>query len=285
MHCCIYEIKKCMNIPFLIMSSICVAFVCCLSECYITADGKAFTIIEILLFTKADTLLTDVSLNRYEVWTRGIGYWTQILLPLLLSAGYLYVYSIEKQTKYNQFIIIRESKLLYCMSKMISIMVSGFVVMLMGYLLFFCIVYFKFPSISDFSEQEKESYLGLHQSFNEENLIISRFLKISLYGLCLNSFSYLISVFFVDRYILICLPIMLKYILTQLISKIEIDAINNNSEKILMCCSYFKMESLLNDDHDIKIIFYIIFPAIIYIMGFLFNFFMMKSKEGETGFE
>ncbi len=246
MRSIISEIKKSLYLPLFILSCFGVALVCCFSGGYISASGKTYTIMELLLFLRRDVMLTDIFLNRYDIWVQGIGLWTQLLLPFLISIGYLYTISNEKMSGFNRLLLIRESNFRYVISKLAAAVLSGGIILSAGYLFFGILVYIKFPSIYEYSVEQQEFYMAMHPGFQEAALCFRRCIGSFLYGMCINVFAYLVSVFFRDKYILICLPLMLKYIWGQVIMKIEIDAMNKGKDAVLNLCSGLRMESVLN---------------------------------------
>ena len=285
MHNIISETQKSLYLPLFIMSCFGVALVCCFSEGYISASGKTYTIMELLLFLHKDAMLTDISLNRYDIWVRGIGTWPQLLLPFLISSGYLYAISNEKMSGFNRLLLIRESNFKYGISKLAAAVLSGGIILSAGYLLFGILVYIKFPSIYEYSLDKQDMYMEMYPGFQEIALCFRRYIGCFLYGMCLSVFAYLVSVFFRDKYILICLPLMLKYIWGQVIMKIEIDAMNKGKDTVLNLCSGLRLESVLNINQTgyWGMTLFLIF--LIYLTGFCLTLHFLKKRGEGFGFE
>lgn len=283
------EIKKSLYMPFFIMSCSGVVLTCLLSEGYTSASGKSYTILELLLFLRRDVMFVDVFLNRYEIWMKGIGVWTQLLLPFLLSIGYLSVVSGEKQTGMNRLILIRENNLKYSVSKVFSAVLSGGIIMFVGYLLFGLIVYAKFPSIQEYSKNDLNRYLefyqGFHQDFHEVSFFFRRCVDVFLYGMCVNIFAYLVSILFTDKYILLCLPLMLKYIWGQAIAKIELDAMNKGQETLLNLCAVFRVENILNRNKSVYWGMSLLFIFAVYFLGLHLNMYLLRKRGEGFGFD
>lgn len=285
MRSIISEIKKSLYLPLFILSCFGVALVCCFSEVYISASGKTYTIMELLLFLRRDAMLTDIFLNRYDIWVHGIGTWTQLLLPFLISTGYLYTISNEKMSGFNRLLLIRESNFKYGISKLAAAVLSGGIILSAGYLFFGILVYIKFPSFYEYSVEQQEFYMAMHPGFQEAAFCFRRCIGTFLYGMCINVFAYLVSVFFRDKYILICLPLMLKYICGQVIMKIEIDAMNKGKDAVLNLCSGLRMESVLNINQSgyWGMALFLIF--LIYLAGFCLTLHILKERGEGFGFE
>ena len=285
MRSIISEIKKSLYLPFFILSCMGVACVCCLSEGYTSASGKTYTIMELLLFLRRDTMLVDISMNWCDIWVRGIGTWTQLLLPFLLSIGYLYTISSEKKSGFNRLMLVRENNLKYGISKLAEVILSGGIILSVGYLFFGIIVYMRFPSIQEYSTDMVNLYMEMHPGFQETAFCFTRCIGVFLYGMCINIFAYLVSVFFRDKYILICLPLMLKYIWGQAVMKLEIDALNKGKDAVLKLCSGLRIESIL----DINLSGYwgmtLIIICLLYLAGFCLTLHSLKKRGEEFGFE
>lgn len=284
MHSIISEIKKSLYLPLFVLACIGVVCVCCFSEGYISANGKSYTIMELLLFLRSEAMLTDISLNRYDIWICGIGTWTQLLLPFLCSIGYLYTVSGEKLSGFNRMLLARETNLKYCVSKLMAAILSGGIILLAGYLLFGILVYMKFPSVYEYSIDKLELYIEMNPGFQESAFCFIRCLRVFLYGMFINVFAYLVSVFFRDKYILICLPIMLKYIWGQGVMKLEIDAMSKGSDVVLNLCSGLRIESILNYSVS-SWRMTLLFICFIYLTGFCLTLYLLKKRGEGFGFE
>ena len=285
MHSIISEIKKNLYVPLFILSCLGVACVCGLSEGYISASGKTYTIMELLLFLRRDAMFADISLNRYDIWIRGIGTWTQLLLPFLLSMGYLYTVSSEKLSGFNRMLLIRETNFRYSASKLAAAIISGGMILSVGYLFFGVLVYMKFPSVYAYPIDKLNLYMEMHPGFQEAGFCFLRCLRVFLYGMCINVFAYMVSVFFRDKYILICLPLMLKYIWGQIVMKLETDAMNKGNDGVLNLCSGLRMESILNIHTSEYWGMTLLLICLIYLTGFCLTLYLLKKRGEGFGFE
>ena len=285
MNSVISEIKKSLFFPLFLLSCLGVTLVCCLSEGYTSASGKLYTILELLLFLPKDAMLTDIYLNRYDIWMSGIGTWTQLLLPFLLSIGYLYTISYEKQVGFNRLLFVRENNFKYGVSKMMAAILSGGIILLAGYVLFGLLIYARFPSIHEYSADKLDFYLEMCPNFQEAVFSLKRCLGIFLYGMCSNVFAYIVSIFFMDKYILICLPLMLKYIWGQVVMKIETDAMNKGHDNVLNFCSGLRIENILNINQSVYWVMTLCLIIVIYLCGLFLTLHFLKKRGEGFGFE
>lgn len=277
------EIKKSLYPPLFILSCAQITLVCCLSEGYTSASGRTYTIMELLLFLPGNGMFADISLNRYDIWLRGAGTWSQLLFPFLVSTGYLYTIANEKLSGLNRLLLIRENNLRYGVSKLVSAMVSGGILLLAGYLCFGCLIYARFPSVYEYPMEKLNFYMEITPDFKELLFCLNRCGRIFLYGMCINVFAYLVAVFFRDKYILGCLPLMLKYLWGQAVMKVETDAVNKGNEAVLKLCSGFRPENILIPSDTWKMT--LLLTGALYLAGFCLTIHFLEKKGEGFGFE
>ncbi len=279
------EMKKSLYPPLFILSCIGVILACAVCEGYTSGSRTTYTILELFLFVGKDVLLTDVSLNRYEIWEHGLGMWVQIFLPLLLSIGYLYTISAEKQTGYERLLLLRENNRRYSISKLAAAMFSGGLILLTGYILFGVLIWMKFPSLYEYSPDQIQSYLALVPGFAEPLFCLRKCISVFLYGMCLNVFAYLVSIFFTDKYILICLPLLLRYVWEQIVLKLQLRALEQGSATGSRLCSGLRIETILTINYPGGWWGPLIVITLLYLSGFGISVYLLKKKGEGFGFE
>lgn len=181
------EMKKNLYFPLLCLSCLGIVGICLLSECYMGENGKAYTIIEMICNMNREAMLENISLNRIEIWRIGLGLWTRLLLPCLLSVGYLYSLTGERECGALRLLLIRENNVRYSFYKIVSAMLCGGVVLFVGYAIFGLIVIFCFPSLDAYSTSEITDYVNLNMPDGVTVFIMKQCLNLFLYGVSLNS--------------------------------------------------------------------------------------------------
>lgn len=280
------EIKRDLYIRYFFLSCGGVVLVCLMNEGYsMISSGKTYSILELLLFLDRNVMLTDVRLNRYEIWVKGIGTWTVIVLPFLLGLGYLYAISSEKQSGMIKFLLIREGAWRYSLSKVVSVMFTGGIIMLIGYICFGVLIYLRFPSVYEYPAELIDGYMQLYPDFQEGIMCLKRCLGIFLYGMCINVIPFLVSVFFTDKYILLCLPVMIKYMWDGMKAKFIIYSMRTEDDQITKLFSAMGFENVIdmNSDNWWKLSF--LFFLLLYLLSAFLNLFLLKKKGGDYGFE
>ena len=215
------EIDKTLKSPITVIMVLAVAGVCMLSEGYIDVNAHHSTVLSLMVSHNAELFASDVSMNRIEMWRIGFGTWAYILIPLFLTFGYVYALSEERLHGGIQFYLIREGRTAYCISKTISAMISGGVILLAGYILYGLVVAMVFPGLSSYPAENAALYLEQTGISAVIPYILFRCLWVFLYGMMISIFGYLVSVLFTEKYILLCLPMMLSYVYSSFYSRIE----------------------------------------------------------------
>lgn len=79
--------------------------------------------------------------NTYRVWSDSY-YMLQALTPILLGVPYILSYINEKNNRFRNFMIIREGRKKYLFNKLLSITLSGAIILGFSEFLFYFITYF-----------------------------------------------------------------------------------------------------------------------------------------------
>ena len=241
------ELVKTCYLPMLLFSAFGAAFGCLLSSCYSDASlMKEFTVLELLVNADAVPFEWQPELCGLQIWEKGLGMWTNLIFPLLVSISYLYVLSAERQSGAVRQVLLREGNFSYCFSKLASAAVLGGLVLLIGYALYGLLVWAAFPSLGNYPDELCRLYMEQYYPDGAAVFIIQRLAGVMLYGMFLSVFGIGVSLFFTDPYILLCLPMMLYYAYTQLIGKLQSDAWTNNDDLFAGRMEAFKMSNLIS---------------------------------------
>lgn len=272
------EISKLFYFPLFCISCLGMVGICLFSECYMDGTGRAYTVIEMIFQRGNINLLDDISLNSLEVWKRGLGTWAYLLLPLLLSISYLFVLSTERHSGAVRQIIFREGRFHYCLSKLVSAVIySGFLA-LIGYMIYGLIVLKCFPPLYAYPDGEISSYMEYYLPNGVIPFVVKRLAGVALYGIYMNAYGIGVSLVFADPYILLCLPMMLSYIYSQIISKISIDAFNQNKIHLAEKIQLLRMENVIEIGEGVSWFCGLFLLMITYVILFAMFFFILKKR-------
>ena len=280
----IYEIRKCVHPSVLIIAVIGVVLGCLISVGYTTYDGQAYSILELILRSDREFKLSDIDMNSYSIWKKGIGNWSRILLPFLLGLGYLTNSAAERECGGIRYRIIREGYARYCVSKLFDCMLSGGIILVLGYAIYGVIIAIFFPGISSYPQELVEiySYYGGVDGVSASDITVT-FLHVFLYGLCVNVFAFFISIFLTDRYMMFCLPVLIKYMLMGIIARFEKYFLNKDSSEELHLVSSLNMEEILYDRWSDYIGLTIGSVLLLYIASFVIYVAYLRKEAYDVG--
>ena len=275
----LYEIKKQNYLLIFIIEIIGIICTCISSSCYTDEKGKTYTVLGMIFNTDGIDMSNYISLNQIEVWRCGFGTWSYILLPLFVGLGYIYVISEERKNGMLCSILIRESRMQYCISKMVSCMITSGFLILLGYMIYGLIVMLVFPNLTDYSINDVIYYMELTGIDSIVMYILKRLSLVFLYGICLGVYSFIVAIFFTDKYILICLPMMISYIHYSFINKISIQMMQMENWSGLEFIQVFQIKNVLDATSFIKQMFTLLFVLIFYLLFLLIFFRSIKNME------
>lgn len=272
------ELEKVLGSPFTAIMIIAVAGTCMLSVAYTDVDARQITVLGLFLQNNTEILLSDVNMNSLEIWRKGFGMWTYILFPLFLTGGYIHMLSEERVYGGTLFYLIREGRIIYCMVKTVSAMVSGGVILLGGYAVYGLMVMMGFPGLSTYQSAEAAYYL---EQAGIENVILYIFSHCGwtfLYGMATGVFGYMVSVFFTEKYTLLCFPIMLSYIYSSVYSHIEQQMVDREQWKRQEIFQIFQFSNLINGIDFRSRVCTFFYALMWYFAGMLLFIYIMKKK-------
>ena len=235
------ELKKLSFIPYLILSISGIVLLCLSATGETDMSGKQISIFSLIF--QAQQANTDISKSALALWQAGIGGWLVVFAPMLLSMGYILLISEEQRNGQIRFHILRSGNWKYCISKLCSGALAGGIVFLIGYALFGLLMLVRFPSIRTFSAEEQEILL---MGSNISVVIIKKLIGVFLYGMFGSVFGIGVAIVFRDKYMLVCLPFMIKYIYQQILAKMAMDAMAAEAYERLTWIETFQPENIMN---------------------------------------
>ena len=235
------ELKKISFIPYLILSISGIVLLCLSATGETDMSGKQISIFSLMF--QAQQANTDVLKSALALWQAGIGVWLVVFAPMLLSMGYILLISEERRNGQIRFHILRSGNWKYCISKLCSGALAGGIVFLIGYALFGLLMFVRFPSIRTFSAEEQEILL---MGSNISVVIIKKLIGVFLYGMFGSVFGIGVAIVFRDKYMLVCLPFMIKYIYQQILAKMAMDAMAAEAYERLTWIETFQPENIMN---------------------------------------
>ena len=235
------EFKKNVYVPYMFIEIIGIIFLCFSATGETDMSGKQISIFSLMF--QEQQANTDISKSALALWQAGIGGWLVVFAPMLLSMGYILLISEERRNGQIRFHILRSGNWKYCISKLCSGALAGGIVFLIGYALFGLLMLVRFPSIRTFSAEEQEILL---MGSNISVVIIKKLIGVFLYGMFGSVFGIGVAIVFRDKYMLVCLPFMIKYIYQQILAKMAMDAMAAKAYERLTWIETFQPENIMN---------------------------------------
>lgn len=266
----ILEVKKNLYFPFAILSTLGVLIMCMLGELYVDDVGTSYTVLSVIVNANEIGICDKVELNWLQAWEAGIGNWFSLLIPLLVSLGFLVTTSTEKKKGVSKILIQKQGNYSYCTCKIGGVFFTGGTLLLVGYVLYGILLLPFFSMPYNFTNEVLQSYYGDSRMVSEFLClyIIVKIVGIFLYGGMNASIGLCVSLFFSDKYILMCSPMLLKYIYSQILLKLEIDNITQNKKIVYMILEVLRLENIINISPNLSWFLSFCYMCIGYILCF-----------------
>lgn len=247
-----------------------------LSSIYSTGNYDSYSAIRVLMEYDRDFMLNDTRLCSYSVVRNSTGGWFSMFIPIISAFAFVPIICDEYDSGSVRFNIFRSSKLRYHISKFIIGSISGGLAVLAGFIVYTVFVYSVFPDISQYSPE--------NQSFFEQNiknsfphifeygyipLLLLKSLEIFIYGFVSSALAVLFTSFIRNKYLVMCIPFFVKYVVTQTCTKFNFDAMVKQNMGVIKLSNIINPDSVLNlylynDYRHIIIIYNIILWAVLF---------------------
>ena len=220
------------------ISVVITTLLCFTSTLYVDNNNKEYTIIEVLMNFNKDWLLSNISYEAVKVMEVGLDNKLSMFVTIVSAFPFISSFCDEINSNFIRYVILRGGKIKYYISKLLCSMITGGMAIALGYGIFCIIVSNIFPSINEYPSQYLALYLALYneeithygQSLFTKNyyeignivIIISFLIQMFLYGAYATIPSYILSSFIRNKYVLLSIPFILKYIFDMWCSKVNI---------------------------------------------------------------
>lgn len=279
-----YEIRKNLFLPLLVISCTGIVVAALFGSFSYSMDAGNVTVMQVLFYSR-EKLLSNIELNRCAIFMRGVGVWSQICFPILLTIGFIYGNSYEKNSGMCLFYFVRMGRKRYCFNKIAGMLISGIIVAFLGIVLYGIFVYIKLPAPSAYGQELCERFFMMYNSGTELSIVVKFLVNIIFYAIVSSVFPYLVSLIFTDKYILVCMPVLLSYIYTSILNKLDYYAMNNGKEhlgKILEIMNPLSVISFSNG--NIKYLS-LGLGVISLVMLYILSIMLMKKRGAVYGLE
>ena len=197
-------------------------FLLCFTESvYVdTSDMRSCSVLESLFRFKRSFMESRDSFCSLSVFKRALSGYSAMFLPILASFPFVFSQSAERNSGNIRFSIFRTKRLQFYFSKFISGAVSGGICVMLGVALFGMFSFIAFPGLQHYPYLDP-SFYAPDGVFAE---IMKKLLSSFIYGCASTLPAFFLSSFCRNRYTILCVPFLTRFMRTTAINKILSDA-------------------------------------------------------------
>lgn len=200
------------------LAAILVTFLLCFTEnVYIdTSDMRQFSALEALFKFDRAFMESRSSFCSLSVFKSALSGYSAMFLPILASFPFVFSQSAERNSGNIRFSIFRAKRLKYYFSKFICGVVSGGISVMLGVAMFGIFSFFAFPGLEYYQTFDLEFYAP-DGVFAE---IVRKLLSALIYGCASAVPAFFLSSFCRNRYIVLCVPFLTRFMRDTALKKI-----------------------------------------------------------------
>lgn len=208
------------------LAAILVTFLLCFTEdVYIDgSDMRKFSVLEALFKFDRAFMENRSDFCSLAVFKSALSGYSAMFLPILASFPFVFSQSAERNSGNIRFSIFRAKRLKYYFSKFICGVISGGICVMLGVMLFGIFSFFAFPRLECYSPYEFE-FLAPDGIFVE---IARKLLSAFIYGCASTVPAFFLSSFCRNRYIILCVPFLTRFMQDTAIKKIIVNTHDEN---------------------------------------------------------
>lgn len=208
------------------LAAILVTFLLCFTEdVYVNAsDMRKYSALEALFKFDRAFMESRSSFCALSVFKSALSGYSAMFLPILASFPFVFSQSAERNSGNIRFSIFRAKRLKYYFSKFFCGVISGGICVLFGVALFGIFSFFAFPRLECYSDLPLEFYA--HDGILAE--IAKKLLSAFIYGCVSTVSAFFLSSFCRNRYIILCVPFLTRFMQDTATKKIIVGAYDDD---------------------------------------------------------
>lgn len=273
------ELKKyTISLSFLICIGIAI-LLCFCSLFRITIDGSEQSVFDVMMSVSYEEKLADISLNCYSAFKAGHGEWFTLFIPVAAAFAFVPVVCDERSGGNIRLNISRIGKIRYCVAKATAAAVSAGLAIVIGYMIYGIVVFTTFPSPDMYCVEEQSfiyASLGTAPLLSVTGLLVRLF----IYGAVSALPALLLSAIIRNKFLVICIPFMMKYIFAQVYVKLVMDIIFLDAE-LPPIVSVISPDSLLPEYSDAvqNVLVFAVYSAFIIICTVIYTIITVRRTD------
>lgn len=207
------------------LAAILVTFLLCFTEdVYVDPSMQKYSVFEGLIKFDRAFMESRSSFCSLTVFKSAFSGYSAMFLPILASFPFVFSQSAERNSGNIRFSIFRAKRLKYYFSKFLCGVISGGICVLLGVALFGIFSFFAFPGIGYYPMFDLEYYApdGILAE------IARKLLSAFIYGCVSTVPAFFLSSFCRNRYIILCVPFLTRFMQDTATKKIIVGTYDND---------------------------------------------------------
>lgn len=212
--------------------------ICMFSQLYVTPQGEAKTVIEMFMQYSKNAMLADTQLCSYNVFLTGFSGWLTLFVPVIVSISAVGIYLDEYKSGMWRLTLHRTGRIKYTISGGLFILLSGGLALALGSGLFALLSSIMFPSLSSYPADSASVFVeimfrqgtamyGIYKAGGLALCVALQLAETFFYGMVCSAAAMFLSAFCENKYVIICTPFFLKYVLNQLSTLLFVKAVDD----------------------------------------------------------
>ena len=272
------EMKKNLHLPFFVVGILGVLLLLMLGVVYTDDTGRQHIFLEFLFQSGKTEIIRNRAVFEVTVIFSADNKWFYEFLPAFVIIGYMFVLSSERERGGLRFLVIRENVFNYCVSKVLALMLCGGIIVFFAATIYVAIVFLTISSTPD--PVILQAFLGAFGVSSVKAMIIKWLFSMFLLGCFSVIPGCLAGIFFNDRYMMICLPVLIQYVYDQLLQKLEFGMLGKENTRSYKILRKIRLSNLLRAKDRKSLIFTFLFCfALLFFCCMTFCFVMKEQRK------
>lgn len=282
-------IKKVIGFGF--YSGIVFTFVLCIfAPVYFDfSSSENYTTIRCLFELERTSMLNDITLCSYNVAIQGCHGFLSMFTPIIVAFVSIPIICDEYNSGNKRFNILRTTKINYHLSKYMTSCVCGGLVLTVGYCIYIIFSYSFFPNVSEYPLEIRQAFMNniinTEPRFSEYGyfyMLLKKCIEVFMYGFITSVPSIILSNVIKNKYLVICIPFLIKYVIVQTCSKLSsqlMEKTENTETLSIKVIKTINPDSLLNISiySDVKL-YIIIYNITFFLIGIILLYISAEVK-------
>lgn len=202
---------------------------------YLQNPESEISVFEVIFSIPREQIQQNVNLSAEAAFFSGVGSWLTLFAPIVVSLPFCALYRDETSTGYKRFRISRMGKRTYCFVKIITNFLLGALTLTLGTIFFGMLVSLMFPHIQTYPQGEVAVFLQNIGGISIGEKVTRQLLVLFLYGGFWGSVVLGFCGFIHNKYLIVGIPFMLKYIWREVAYKHGADQKFGPDTFLLLC--------------------------------------------------